>query len=120
MSLFNRNKLPKGNTYSGEIVEGKGLFQLLRNNPLSTHFDPVCRNKPRDLVNYMIALQVKRFGFHIDMGYPILVRNMKLLLARHDAMMLKRTIKYCSLIADHPFSTKFINEHIEVVKEKMR
>jgi len=119
MSLWKRNKLPNGHTYSENTEVGEGSFFLLRDDPLSSHFEPKIGDKPKDLVNYMLALQVRQFDKLIDLTYPALVRNMKLLLKEYDAMMIKRAIKYASQVAEHPFSTKFVKEVIEQVEEKM-
>lgn len=119
MSLWKRNQPPNGHTYSEENTNGEGLAFLLEANPLSFHFKPECGDKPKDLVNYMIALQVKRFGCSINLDTRILIRNVKLLLKKHDVMMVKRAIKYSSIVADHPYSFKFVESVIPQIEEKM-
>jgi hypothetical protein len=120
MNLWNRGTLPKGTTYSEEVEDNGGLSLLIEGNPLSCHFNPRVSLTAKGLTNYLIALQVKQFGCHIDLPYPVLVRNMKLLLKKHDALLVARAIKYASQVSDHTYSTKFVGEMIEQVTEKMK
>lgn len=119
MSLWKRNQPPSGHTYSEENTSGEGLSFLLRDNPLSSHFKPECGDKPKDLVNYLIALQMRQIGRIIEMDTRILSRHVKLLLKKYDVMLIKRGIKYASQTADHPYSFKYVEEMIEQIKDKL-
>lgn len=119
MSLWKRNQLPKGTSYSEEKRNGDGLSFLVRGSPLSIHFDPNVGDSPKDLTNYLIALQVRRFGCSIELEHQTLVMNFKRLLKKHDPLLIKRGIAYAAQIANNPFSTKFVSECIEKIKEEL-
>lgn len=119
MNMWNRGKLLKGNTYSDEIEDDKGLSMLVVDNPLSDHFKPECGDSPKNLKDFMIALQVRQYGHTIELEDRVLIRNIKLLLKEYDPLLIKRGIKYASQTSDYPFSTKYVKEMIEQIKEKM-
>lgn len=119
MSMWKRHSLPAGTTFSGEIVEGEGLSGLIKDSPLSTHFSPNCGDSPTNLKNFMRALQVRQYGCSIELSDRVLIRNIKLLLEEYSPMMVKRGIKFASKVSDYPFSTKFVKEMIEQIKDQI-
>ncbi len=68
--------------------------------------------KPRDIVNYMIALQTKTYGQAVDLPYVATLRNMKLLIKKHGSQEVVRGIFTAVHISEYPYSTAFVEEMI--------
>ena len=84
-------------------------------DPLSESFIYPREVTPKGLVRYMIAEQQKFFGQTIldEFKQAILIRNMKLLLADWSAQDIKMAIALSARKADHPFSTKFVEDTLK-------
>lgn len=91
-------------------------------NPLSTAFSPPKGEKAKDLFKYMIVVQKKKYGTTILDYLPsqrVHLTHLKQLLKTHDALTIKRAIKYASLRCAKPYSIRWIRVYANNMKELM-
>jgi hypothetical protein len=69
--------------------------------------------KPKELYNYLIAVQVRKFGASVDLSYAILARNLKLLVKKYGITEVTYGIGAAAVVAQHPFSTAFVEDMIQ-------
>lgn len=111
MSLWKRREAQNyGHFYQPSLSEGAGV--LSASNPRSDQFDESGIHKPKDLVNYLIAVQTTKFSKTIleQFGYPTLIANAKRLMEKYPAGQLKRSVKIAVDVSKHPFSFKLVEE----------
>lgn len=73
----------------------------------------------KSLLRFMFACQKQAFGSTIleQFGYDILQRNIALLLAEYSAEDIARGIVIAAHHSDYPFSTAFIKDRIEWLRD---
>lgn len=113
MSLWKRREIQSyGRFYQPSLAEGAGPISA--SNPMSEQFDESGINKPKDLVNYMLAVQKTKFGKTIldtqNFTYSMLQAHAKRLMQKYPSGVLKRAVKAMVDIALHPFSFKKVEE----------
>lgn len=112
--MVKRFSRPAFGTRVMQPLPQQDCITLLATHPLSRQYVvPTIKNKT-ELATYIIANQKKKFGTTIldTLSYPILLRNISLLLAQYSMDMVVRAVDYAQLIATYPYSTKFIGELI--------
>lgn len=112
-----KRKSGLGSIVITECITPIELKDLLEDNPLSHKFIFPKGATSKDLVKYLVAEQVRVFGERIDLPFPALQRNFNLLLKKYTLDELKRAIALGVRVANHPFSTKFVGELAQWVRE---
>lgn len=122
MSLWKRREPQNfGHFYQPSLVEGAGVISYGGSNPHSEQFDESGINKPKDLVNYLLAVQTKKFGKTIldkNFTYSMLQAHAKRLMGKYSSGELKRAVKIVVDIANHPFSFKPVEA--ECLRQKQK
>lgn len=91
-------------------------------NPLSVQFVAPPGNTPGELFKYLVVLQMKKYNTTILESMPnqrMHMRHIKELLKTHDALTIKRAIKYAQLRCERPYSIKWVRVYANNMKELM-
>src|SRR5512139_3390830 len=113
MSLWKRREIQSyGRFYQPSLSEGAGPVSA--SNPKSDQFDETGVETPKGLVNYLLAVQKKKFNRTIlddnRFTYSMLQAHAKRLQAKYPSGALKRAVKTMVDVANHPFSFKLVEE----------
>lgn len=123
MSLFNRHKaVSLGKAEALEPTVRR--FILNEDDPFSSKFNSKCGNTPKDIVNFLIAVQVRKFGNSIisDGKFkPVqLQKNAKDVLKKYKCTpdTLKRAIQVAADRSPYPFTFKMVANYLKEVEER--
>lgn len=115
MSLWKRREQSFGRFYQPSLSEGAGSVSA--SNPRSDQFDETGVETPKQLVNYLLAVQKKKFNRTIlddsRFTYSMLQAHAKRLQAKYPSGVLKRAVKTMVDVANHPFSFKKVEEECQ-------
>jgi len=89
----------------------------LVNHPLSKNFKAPPARTPKELVNWMVALQVKTYGRATTIPLPGLLKNMKALLVKYGIDRVQRGIALAGFVSNYPFSTALVEKLILDMQE---
>jgi hypothetical protein len=111
MPLWNRLN-PQSLGTIKQVSQSEGPASVLLSNPHSDQFDEGGIYKPKDLVNYLIALEVKKFGKAIigSLSFTALQHHAKQLMEKYEVGELKRAVKIAVDTSNHPCSFKLVEE----------
>ena len=111
MSLWNRQSPQSfGQIKQASLTEEP--VSVLSSNPHAAQFDEGGIYKPKDLVNYLISLEVKKFGKAIigSLSFTALQHHAKKLMEKYEVGELKRAVKIAVDTSNHPCSFKLVEE----------
>ena len=111
--LLNRNRRIALGLVQEIRTEVVDLQDLLASDPRSDHFKAEVGDTPRELYRYLLACQSMQYGRTIMDDFPfmtkqVLMRNLKLIVQDHPAEVVKRSIKYASLVCKRPFTPRMV------------
>jgi hypothetical protein len=115
--LFEKKGPTSYGKFSAPDVGLSSLSTINNGDPFSVHFVHSCKTS-KDLVLYLTACQMKRFGKVVDLPIPALQRHVKSLMNTYSADIIARGIKHAANVTERPFSFKFVSQRAipEVLK----
>jgi len=94
------------------------LSKLIENDHLSPNFNPPAGQTAGEIFNYMLFLQQRKYHETILNKMPVRaihLRHLKLLLEKHDPLLVKRAVQHATIRCERPFSCKLVKIYCGVV-----
>ncbi len=109
MSLWRRLQPTDFGSFK-QVSLPEGPADVLSSNPDSEQFDESGVETPKQMVNYLISVQKKKFNSTIleQFRYATLQAQAKRLMGLYANGVLKRAIKRAVDVSNHPFSFKVV------------
>lgn len=93
------------------------LLSSILNSPYSAAFVPPPAETPKELADYLTAMQIKLYDQVVDIPYRGLQRNLRLLVKKYGLNMVQRGMVLAINTSEHPFSTAYIEKMIKRLQE---
>ena len=107
--LFEKKRPTSYGTFSAPDVGRSSLGNLYKTEPLSVRYENPCHTA-KDLVRYLLACQMERYGQVIDLPIESLMANAKRLLKKYHINIVARAVRFAAFHAAYPYSFSFVEK----------